>query len=106
MTLREKPEAGWNPRFVLWCESRGFQPDSFDRDEDEDMKLVTHHNGDGVQYPWTLVFSDWIKAQWKEWAHSIGFKDRDGWQAHRLAQAAGHGHAEFDAWLRLKVKGA
>ena len=96
-------QSEWNPRFVLWCESRGFRPDSFVRETGEDSKRVLHHNGDGHLYPWGIVFSQWIQDRWTEWARSLDFKDGNGWQAHRLAQAAGHTHEEFDVWLRLKV---
>lgn len=93
-----------NPRFVCWAFSRNAHPYDFTRVErgepDDDVILVEDR---GSRLPWTIVYSQWIMARWREWGTELGFK-RDGHhEAYEVAQLNGHPAEEFDAWLRRKT---
>lgn len=79
----------WNPRFVIWAESRGLSPAELMR---PDRIEVTRVDGS----PWTALFMIWIMERWREWASELGYRD------HRVALLSGHTSEDFDAWLEAR----
>ena len=92
-----------NPRLWLWLLSAGLTLDAINRDHNGDMPKM--RASDGTDHIWSIVYTEWILARWDEWALELGFKVAYGRSAHDNALAAGHTHAEFDAWLLAKVMG-
>lgn len=95
----------WNPRFVLWARAIGKVPEDFKRGEDDELARVEHPTT-GQSLPWTFVFSEWIRARWKEWAAELGYKDGEWGTAERSAIADGRdrGATAFDPWLERYVE--
>lgn len=105
--MAEKPEA-LNPRFAMWCRSRGIDPASLVRDpNDPDAEIVRVEYPDDPhkrRLPWTFVFMRWIDKMWREWAAELGFKGAHMRSAHEVALLNGHTAEEFDAWLDARTR--
>lgn len=90
----------YNPRWVLWLRTQGETPETFKVRTTPDAEITQI---DGL--PWTIVYSEWIRARWREWAATIGFKH--GCVSTQLpwerALAAGHTQEDFDHWLEERV---
>ena len=99
--LRRSLPADYNPRVSLWLRAVGLERAAIEREPGRDSVLVP--DADGHPLPWSILFSEWIMAQWRAWAASLGFVRNGGYDAHHLAQFAGHTAAEFDAWLVERV---
>ena len=89
-----------NPRFVHWAISRGEHPydtvSATERGIDEEIRRI-----DGV--PWTVAFTQWIRAMWTEWAIGLGYRREGMYHPHEVALASGRRHEVFDEWLSRKV---
>jgi len=84
------PASDINPRVVAWARVRGINPEVLVRSNpDSDLYRVD-------RVPWTIVYSEWIRAKWDEWrklcTHVPDAK-------HPLCDHC-HNHAKFDAWLQ------
>jgi|PlaIllAssembly_1097288.scaffolds.fasta_scaffold123619_5 hypothetical protein len=78
-----------NVRVVAWARTRGIDPTLLVRMiPDEDQYMV-----DGL--PWTIPFSEWIRAKWDEW-----------WKLcpspYSKTCAHCYNHEAFNAWLQEK----
>lgn len=88
-----------NPRVALWLRAHGMTEADIARDPEGDSRRVTvgEHT-----LPWTILYGQWIRAQWRAWGQSFGFR---GDNAHEDAERAGKNrNGEFDAWLRAQVE--
>lgn len=79
-----------NPRVVAWARVHGIDLALLVREDPEaDLFRV-----DGL--PWTILFSEWITAKWREWrklcTHVPDMK--------RPLCDHCHNHEKFDAWLQ------
>lgn len=77
-----------NPRVLLWLAAAGLAPADIARRSGEDVPRVTVG---GERNLWTVHYTCWIGARWREWARTKGFRDPVA------AQLAGH--VDFDEWL-------
>jgi hypothetical protein len=91
-----------NPRVWWWLKAVGLEWPAIQRQDDEDTRMVTV---DGERSLWTILYSEWIRARWAEWAGTLGFTRREhGYAPHELALAGGHDAREFDTWLEATVR--
>jgi len=95
--------AGWNPRVLYWLKAAGLHPEQIGRRSGEDVPVVTDASGD--RNLWTVLYGSWIDARWREWAEGLGFRRRNGQEAHHIALLNGHSDDEFDRWLVGQVEG-
>lgn len=79
----------FNPRFVIWAESRGLSPAELMRPDRDEVVNIDNT-------PWTVLFMSWISDRWYEWARELGYRDAV------TALADGHTHEDFDAWLEAR----
>lgn len=90
----------YNPRWLLWLRTIGETPATFKVRTTPDGEITKI---DGL--PWTIVYSEWVRARWREWAAELGFTTGDA--SHRLpwerALASGHTQEDFDRWLGQEV---
>ena len=87
-----------NPRVLLWLRAIKLAPADISR-KGEDVPEVSVN---GFLLPWTIHYSEWIQARWREWRGSLGYPTKGLTPWHR-ALAGGHTGAEFDAWLEESV---
>lgn len=83
----------YNPRFVLWCRSRGLEPEALGP---FGVGAPTLIEDEGHVVPWTMVFSLWIQARWRDWRGLPQNKHRDRVVVDSDAEG-------FDAWLTGEV---
>lgn len=79
----------WNPRVIAWAEAHDVDPHDLVRDDPEDDLFRIERT------PWTVLFSEWITAKWREWRAPCTHKFT------REQPFCPHcnNHDEFNAWL-------
>lgn len=94
----------YNARWLIWLRTIGETPETFRRRESEPYGELTKVDVDGKKTLWTIAYSEWVRARWREWAAELGFKVGDAstqfpWER---ALASGHTQEDFDRWLEAR----
>ncbi|MFZ2152063.1 MAG: hypothetical protein WAV09_03085 [Minisyncoccia bacterium] len=90
-----------NPRVLLWLRAAKLTADDIVRIDPDEVRRIPVEGGERM---WTLVYIEWSKRMYHEWAESLGFRGGNYFDAHDRAFLAGHTMEEHVAWVEAQIK--